>query len=346
MTPQKITLRRPDDWHLHLRDNDMLKAVLPFTSKDYERAIVMPNLAPPLIKIDDIIAYRDRILMATPKEHTFEPLMTAYLSDKTVPDEIVRGYQNNIIKAVKLYPAHATTNSEHGVSSIEQVFPVLEKMQEHRIPLLIHGEVTDSNVDIFDREAQFIDKVLLGIIKQFPSLPIVLEHITTKEGADFILGGNEYIAATVTPQHLLFNRNALFQGGIRPHHYCLPILKREEHRDALVHAVTSGCDRFFLGTDSAPHEKNKKESSCGCAGAFNSLVALPVYASVFESMNALDKLEAFTSLNGPKFYQLPINSSKITLIKQKQVVPETLEIAGVGHVVPFLAGESLEWSVE
>lgn len=343
---QRITLKRPDDWHLHLRDGAMLNSVLSYSSRDFSRAIIMPNLVPPLKKLADIVAYRERILAKILPEHNFTPLMTAYLSTDTSADDIVNGYKDGLLYAVKLYPAHATTNSADGVKSIDAVLPVLEQMQEHGIPLLIHGEVTDPTVDVFDREARFIDDVLLPLMAKLPSLKIVLEHATTAEAAELIMQGPTNLAATITPQHLLFNRNVLFQGGLRPHHYCLPILKREQHRAKLLKAVTSGCERFFLGTDSAPHEKNSKESSCGCAGVFNSLVALPLYAHVFEQANALDKLEAFASLNGPKFYQLPVNTETITLIKQKQIVPNRLPIADQSEVIPFLAGEELAWSVE
>lgn len=341
-----ITIKKPDDWHLHLRDGEMLKGVLPYSSLDYARAIIMPNLVKPLKRLPDIIAYQERVLAALPVGHRFTPLMTAYLSDDTVASEIVEGYQHGILKAVKLYPAHATTNSAHGVSSISAVLPVLESMQKHGIALLIHGEVTDSSVDVFEREARFLDTVLLPLMKLLPELKIVLEHVTTTEAADLIMDGPANLAATVTPQHILLNRNALFQGGLRPHNYCLPILKKEQHRARLMQAVTSGCQRFFLGTDSAPHEKHRKESACGCAGAFNAPVALSVYAQVFEQANALDKLEAFTSINGPKFYQVPVNDESITLLKKNYVVPNSIAIAGIGEVIPFLAGETLSWSIK
>lgn len=342
---KKITIKRPDDWHLHLRDGEVLNTVLPYSSRDYGRGIIMPNLVPPLKKIAEIIAYKERILAALPAGHHFKPLMTAYLSDDTSADEIISGYQNGILSAVKLYPAHATTNSAHGVSSIRSVLPVLEAMQKQGVPLLIHGEVTDPTIDVFDREARFIDTILLPLMKELPELKIVLEHVTTQEAAALILEGPRNLAATVTPQHIFLNRNALFQGGLRPHNYCLPILKKENHRDSLMKAVTSGCDRFFLGTDSAPHSKNSKESACGCAGAFNALTALSLYAQVFEQANALDKLEAFTSINGPKFYQLPVNTDSITLVKQEYVVPNVIMTADDREIVPFLAGEKLNWSI-
>lgn len=342
----KLTIRQPDDWHLHLRDGDMTRTVLPYTSQFFGRAIIMPNLVPPLKTTKDIKAYRERILSALPAGSQFEPLMTAYLSDDTDANDIKEGFQHGVLKAVKLYPAHATTNSAHGVSSIDTVMPVLEMMQKEGIPLLIHGEVTDATVDMFDREARFIETTLLPLLKRLPELKIVLEHATTKEAAELILHGSDNLAATVTPQHLYLNRNALFQGGLRPHNYCLPILKREIHRQALANAVTSGCSRFFLGTDSAPHEKNNKESACGCAGAFNVQSALSVYAQVFEQANALDKLEAFTSLNGPAFYKLPVNERTITLVKKPFKVPESIDVISGGKLIPFLAGETLNWSIE
>ncbi|WP_392559472.1 dihydroorotase [Orbus mooreae] len=342
---KKITIKRPDDWHLHLRDGEVLNTVLPYSSRDYGRGIIMPNLVPPLKKMAEIIAYKDRILAALPAGHQFKPLMTAYLSDDTSADEIISGYQNGILSAVKLYPAHATTNSAHGVSSIQSVLPVLEAMQKQGVPLLIHGEVTDPAIDVFDREARFIDTILLPLMKALPELKVVLEHVTTQDAAALILEGPHNLAATVTPQHIFLNRNALFQGGLRPHNYCLPILKKENHRNSLTKAVTSGCDRFFLGTDSAPHPKNSKESACGCAGAFNALTALSLYAQVFEQENALDKLEAFTSINGPKFYQLPVNTDSITLIKQQYIVPNFIMTADDREIVPFLAGETLNWSI-
>lgn len=343
----KLIIRRPDDWHLHVRDNEILKAVLPYSSREYARAIIMPNLTPPLKKTNEIIAYRDRILAALPKEHKFTPLMTMYLSDDTEVNDLLMGFNQGIIEAVKLYPANATTNSAHGVSSIDKISAVLDAMQQADIPLLIHGEVTDPHVDIFDREAKFIENTLAPLASRYPNLRIVAEHITTKEAAEFVIESNENIAATITPQHILLNRNALFKGGIRPHNYCLPILKREKHREALVKAITSSnCQRLFLGTDSAPHEKGSKESACGCAGTFNAPVALAVYASVFERENALDKLEAFTSINGAKFYRKPVNEDFITLEKKPQIIPEIITVPGIGNIVPFLAGEEIEWTVK
>ncbi|WP_392561863.1 dihydroorotase [Orbus sturtevantii] len=343
---QKITIKRPDDWHLHLRDEQMLKGVVAYSSRDYARAMIMPNLMPPLKTLAEVSEYKKRVLAAIPHRDNFTPLMTIYLSDDTKINDVVSGYQRNILQAVKLYPAHATTNSADGIRSINHVLPVLEAMQKHGIPLLIHGEVTDPAIDVFDREAQFIDNMLLPLMKTLPELKIVLEHATTQEAAELVMQGPATLAATVTPQHILLNRNALFQGGLKPHNYCLPILKREVHRQKLMQAVTSGCDRFFLGTDSAPHQKNSKESACGCAGVFNAPVALSVYAHIFEQANALDKLEAFVAINGATFYQLPINQDTLTLVKKKHKVAETIFISGVGEIIPFLAGEELNWSVE
>jgi len=347
MNNTEITIARPDDWHLHLRDGDMMKTVLPDSSRHFGRAIIMPNLVPPLINTADILNYKKRIQDNIPEHHNFEPMMTAYLSDSTDPNDLVDGFERGIIEAVKLYPANATTNSANGVSSIEKVYHVLEAMERSDVPLLIHGEVTGAEVDIFDRESQFVDTVLQPLTEKFSSLRMVVEHVTTQEAAEFVMAGGENIAATVTPQHLLYDRNALLVGGIKPHNYCLPILKREKHRLALVKAVTSKENsKFFLGTDSAPHETGRKESSCGCAGAYNSLVALSVYATIFEKEGAIEQLEAFTSLNGPKFYKKPVNSDSITLVKEKMLVPEIVDVVGGGTITPFLAGQTLDWSVK
>lgn len=343
----ELKIRRPDDWHLHLRDGDMLNAVLPYSSREYGRAIIMPNLVPPLKRTLDIVAYRERILSAMSGHDQFTPLMTMYLSDDTDADDLVEGFNRGIIEAVKLYPAHATTNSAHGVSSIDKVSNVLAIMEQADIPLLIHGEVTDAQVDVFDREAIFIEKTLIPLTIRFPQLRIVVEHASTMEAVDFVMGSGDNIGATITPQHILLNRNDIFKGGIRPHNYCLPILKREKHRAAIVRAITSSENkRFFIGTDSAPHEKGRKENSCGCAGVFNAPVALAIYASVFEEANALDKLEAFTSLNGPHFYRKPVNTDTLTLIREEQTVPNVIEVPGVGQLIPFLAGEKINWTVK
>lgn len=313
--PQTLKIRRPDDWHIHLRDDEMLSTVLPYTSEVFARAIVMPNLAQPITTVASAIAYRERILTAVPAGHKFTPLMTCYLTNGLDAKELTTGFEQGVFTAAKLYPANATTNSTHGVSDIPAIYPLFEQMQKIGMPLLIHGEVTDAAVDIFDREARFIDQILEPIRQKFPELKIVFEHITTKDAADYVLAGNRFLGATITPQHLMFNRNHMLVGGIRPHLFCLPILKRSTHQQALRAAVASGSDRFFLGTDSAPHAKHRKESSCGCAGVFNAPAALPAYASVFEELNALQHLEAFCSLNGPRFYGLPVNDDVVELVR-------------------------------
>ncbi|WP_413502483.1 dihydroorotase [Serratia proteamaculans] len=342
--PQALKIRRPDDWHIHLRDDDMLKTVLPYTSQVFGRAIVMPNLAPPITTVAAARAYRDRILAAVPQGHDFTPLMTCYLTNSLDAAELVNGFEQGVFTAAKLYPANATTNSSHGVSDVKAIYPLFEQMQKMGMPLLIHGEVTDAAVDIFDREARFIEQVMEPIRRQFPELKIVFEHITTKEAAQYVQEGNRFLGATITPQHLMFNRNHMLVGGIRPHLFCLPILKRNIHQDALRKAVASGSDRFFLGTDSAPHAKHRKESSCGCAGVFNAPNAIPAYASVFEQLGALEHLEGFCSLNGPRFYGLPVNTDFIELQRIPTSQPEEI-VMGSETVVPFLAGESLSWSV-
>jgi dihydroorotase len=340
---QTLTLTRPDDWHLHLRDGEALKAVLPHTARQFARAIVMPNLKPPVRTVAEAAAYRDRILAAIPAGERFEPLMTLYLTDNTRPDEIFAAKEAAFIKAVKYYPAGATTNSDSGVTDIRKCDRVFEAMEQVNMPLLLHGEVTDSHVDMFDREQVFIDKHLAPLKQRFPTLRVVLEHVTTAEAVQFVQA-TDHIAATITPQHLLFSRNVLFQGGLRPHYYCLPILKRETHRQALVQAATSGHPKFFLGTDSAPHPRHGKESSCGCAGCFSALHALELYVEVFESMNALDKLEAFASFYGPDFYQLPRNTEQITLTKTSWRIPDELPFPESG-LVPLRAGETLTWQM-
>ncbi|WP_392586553.1 dihydroorotase [Serratia ureilytica] len=343
--PQVLKIRRPDDWHIHLRDDEMLKTVVPFTSQVFGRAIVMPNLVPPVTTVGAARAYRDRILAAVPQGHNFTPLMTCYLTNSLAASELVSGFEQGVFTAAKLYPANATTNSSHGVSDVTGIYPLFEQMQKIGMPLLIHGEVTDPAVDIFDREARFIEQVMEPIRRHFPELKIVFEHITTKEAAQYVQAGNRFLGATITPQHLMFNRNHMLVGGIRPHLFCLPILKRNVHQEALRQAVASGSDRFFLGTDSAPHLKHRKESSCGCAGCFNAPNAIPAYAAVFEQLGALEHFEAFCSLNGPRFYGLPINEDFIEL----QRVPTTqLEEIALGNesVIPFLAGETLNWSLK
>jgi dihydroorotase len=337
-----LTIRRPDDWHVHLRDGDILKGVVAHTARQFARAIVMPNLSPPVTATEMGRAYRDRILAAVPEGVAFEPLITCYLTDGLDPDEIARGHAEGVFTAAKLYPAHATTGSAHGVTDIANIRTVLETMQAIDIPLLIHGEVTDNHVDIFDRERVFIERTLEPLVRDFPGLRVVFEHITTKEAAEFVADCGPNIAATITPQHLHINRNAMFAGGIRPHAYCLPVAKRELHRLALRKAATSGSAKFFLGTDSAPHAVAAKESACGCAGIFNAPYALESYVTVFEEDGALEKFEGFASLHGPAFYKLPVNEETVTLRKGATEVPAIIDCAGTS-VVPFHAGETLSW---
>ncbi|MDH2269255.1 dihydroorotase [Serratia marcescens] len=343
--PQVLKIRRPDDWHIHLRDDEMLKTVVPYTSQVFGRAIVMPNLVPPVTTVAAARAYRDRILAAVPQGHNFTPLMTCYLTNSLAASELINGFEQGVFTAAKLYPANATTNSSHGVSDVTGIYPLFEQMQKIGMPLLIHGEVTDPAVDIFDREARFIEQVMEPIRRQFPELKIVFEHITTKEAAQYVQAGNRFLGATITPQHLMFNRNHMLVGGIRPHLFCLPILKRNVHQEALRQAVASGSDRFFLGTDSAPHLKHRKESSCGCAGCFNAPNAILAYAAVFEQLGALEHFEAFCSLNGPRFYGLPLNEDFIELQRVPTTQPEEIAL-GNESVIPFLAGETLNWSLK
>jgi dihydroorotase len=331
-----LTIRRPDDWHVHLRDGEMLKRVAPYTARQFARAIVMPNLVPPITTVEAANAYRDRIIGAAGP--AFTPLMTCYLTDSISPDEIARGFELGAWIAAKLYPAGATTNSASGVTDIRNIYPVLKRMQAIGMVLCVHGEVTDPDIDVFDREAVFIERVLEPVTREFPALRIVFEHITTIQAAEFVKATGPNIAATVTPQHLILNRNAMFAGGLRPHAYCLPVAKREEQRLAIRKAATSGSPKFFLGTDSAPHTREAKESACGCAGIFNAPHALESYVSVFEDEGALDRFEAFAAVNGANFYGLPLNEGTVTLEKAEVHVPE--EIAGV---VPFHAGETLRW---
>ncbi|KAL1545152.1 Dihydroorotate dehydrogenase (fumarate) [Salvia divinorum] len=340
----ELSITRPDDWHLHLRDGEILQAVVPHSSQHFGRAIVMPNLRPPITATAAAMTYRQSILKALPKDSDFNPLMTLYLTDTTSPNEIKLARESGVVYAVKLYPAGATTNSQDGVTDLfGKCLPVLEQMVQLKMPLLVHGEVTNPDVDVFDREKVFIDTVLSPLIQKFPQLKVVMEHITTKDAVDFVLSSDErFVAATVTPQHIVLNRNSLFQGGLQPHNYCLPVLKREIHRQAIASAVTSGSKRFFLGTDSAPHDRKNKECSCGCAGIYNSPVALSLYAKVFEEAGALDKLEAFASFNGPDFYGLPRNSSKIRLSKTPWTVPASYSY-GLGDIVPMSAGQVLDW---
>lgn len=340
----KLTITRPDDWHLHVRDGNVLADLIPFTARQFARAIIMPNLTPPVTTVEQALSYRERILQAIPANNRFEPLMTLYLTNNTPADEIRRAHDNSHIHAVKLYPAGATTNSDAGVTNIKNCYSALEAMQDCGMPLLVHGEVVDPDVDVFDREKVFIDRVLAPTLKDFPELKVVFEHITTKQAAAFVSEGDERIAATITPQHLLYNRNAIFKGGIRPHYYCLPILKREEHREALVKVATSGSKKFFLGTDSAPHAQNKKENACGCAGIFSAPLAMELYTRIFDSHNALDKLEAFASFNGADFYGLPRNTDSLTLEKKSWTVPEDYPLAD-DRIIPLHAGEVETWSI-
>ncbi len=342
MSVSEITITQPDDWHLHLRDGDLLAAVVGHTAQQFGRAVVMPNLAPPVVTVEQAEGYRQRILDCLPDKTLFNPLMTLYLTNKTAASEIARAVASPYVVGVKLYPAGATTNSASGVTDIEQTFPALEAMQEFGLPLLVHGEVTDSSVDVFDREAVYIERVLLPLCKRFPRLRIVLEHITTREGIDFVIAMPANVAGTLTAHHLLMNRNALFTGGIRPHHYCLPVLKREQHRLALLAAATGGNPKFFLGTDSAPHAKSKKETVCGCAGMYTAHAAMELYAEAFEQADALHRLEGFASFHGPDFYGLPRNEAHITLRKEAWTVPASYPF-GPEVVIPLRAGDVVHW---
>lgn len=341
-TVQHITLVRPDDWHLHLRDGATLASVLPHTARQFGRAIVMPNLKPPVTTTEQAMAYRNRILAALPEGSQFEPLMILYLTNNTHPDEIRRAKESGVVHAVKLYPAGATTNSDAGVSDLTMCYKTLEVMQEIGLPFLVHGEVTDPDVDIFDREAVFIDRVMKPLRRDMPALKVVFEHITTKDAAQYVEEEDESVAATITAHHLLYNRNEIFKGGIRPHYYCLPVLKREVHRLALVKAATSGNKKFFLGTDSAPHAKGVKEHACGCAGCYTALHAMELYAQAFDDAGALSQLEAFASFNGPDFYKLPRNIDLITLRREPWTIPSELPL-GEATIVPLNAGETIQW---
>ena len=341
----KITLTRPDDWHLHLRDGEALASVLPHTARQFARAIVMPNLKPPVTTVEQAAAYRDRILAALPAGMTFEPLMTLYLTDNTPASEVAKAAASGFVKAVKLYPAGATTNSDAGLTAIEKAYDTLAEMERVGLPLLVHGEVTDPKIDLFDREKVFIDTVLEPLIQRFPKLRVVMEHITTKDAAEFVAGTPAHVGATITAHHLLYNRNAIFQGGVRPHWYCLPVLKRETHREALVAAAISGNPKFFLGTDSAPHAKMTKEAACGCAGCYTAYAAIELYAEAFEAAGALDKLEAFASFHGPDWYGLPRNSEQVTLVKEQWTVPASYPYLASDDIVPLRAGETLNWKL-
>jgi dihydroorotase len=339
-----ITIIRPDDWHLHLRDGATMASVLPHTARQFARAIVMPNLKPPITTTAQATAYRDRIMEALPAGMQFEPLMTLYLTDNTPADEILRAKDSGIVHAVKLYPAGATTNSDAGVTDIRKCYAALEAMQGVSMPLLVHGEVTDPEIDIFDREAVFIDRIMQPLRRDMPELKVVFEHITTREAAQYVSESGPATAATITAHHLLYNRNEIFKGGIRPHYYCLPVLKREIHRQALIGAATSGNGKFFLGTDSAPHARNTKEHACGCAGCYTALHAMELYAQAFDQAGALDKLEGFASIHGPDFYSLPRNEGTITLKRESWTLPAELPM-GSATVVPLNGGETMDWAM-
>ena len=341
-TVTRLTIRRPDDWHVHLRDGAVLEGVLPYTARQFARAIVMPNLSPPMIDRAGVAAYRERIMAALPEGLDFTPLMTLYLTDSTDPEEVARGFAEGVFVAAKLYPAHATTGAAQGVTDIANIRSVLERMAAIGMPLLVHGEVTDAHVDIFDREAVFIERTLAPLVRDLPALKVVFEHVTTHEAVQFVESARANVAATITPQHLQINRNAMLVGGIRPHMYCLPVAKREVHRLALRKAATSGSAKFFLGTDSAPHAVEAKETACGCAGIFNAPYALESYVQVFDEEGALDRFEAFASLNGPAFYGLPVNEGTVTLERGEVQVPGVIDANGT-PVVPFHAGETLGW---
>ncbi|WP_456417301.1 dihydroorotase [Thiolapillus sp.] len=339
-----ITITRPDDWHLHLRDGEVLADIVPHTARRFARAIIMPNLKPPVTTTAQAIAYRQRILAAAPAHSDFHPLMTLYLTGSTRAEEIRLARASGLVQAVKYYPAGATTNSDAGVTDLTRVYPVLEVMAQEQMPLLVHGEVVDAQVDVFDREAVFIERVLLPLLQDIPGLKVVFEHITTRDAVELVKQTPQRLGATITPQHLLMNRNAIFQGGINPHHYCLPVLKREEHRQALVEAAISGDPRFFLGTDSAPHARDAKESACGCAGMYSAHAAIELYAQVFDEADALHRLEAFASFHGADFYDLPRNQGKITLVRESWRVPEHFHF-GSGELVPLGAGQMLPWKL-
>ncbi len=341
---QTLTLTRPDDMHLHLRDGDALASVVQDSARQFGRAIIMPNLKPPVATVADAAAYRERILAALPAGSGFEPLMTLYLTEKTTPADIRAAADSGFVHAVKYYPAGATTNADSGVRTLSKVYPVLEAMQEAGVPLLVHGEVTDAHIDIFDRESVFIEQVLAPLLDEFSGLRVVMEHITTAEAADFVQAGPARLAATITPQHLLLNRNALLAGGMQPHHYCLPVLKREENREALVAAAAGECERFFLGTDSAPHARETKETACGCAGIYSAHTAIELYAEIFEAAGTLHRLQAFASERGADFYGLPRNSATVTLQREAWQVPLTLPY-GASEVVPLRAGSELQWKL-
>lgn len=341
---QKLTITRPDDWHLHVRTGAVLQTVIPHTARQFGRAIIMPNLIPPVTTVAQATTYREEIMQAVPENNDFNPLMTLYLTESTAIDEIRKVSESEHVHALKLYPAGATTNSESGVSTLSSIYPILEEMEKLEVPLLIHGEVTDKEIDIFDREREFIEKPLTHIVAGFPDLRIVVEHVTTREAVQFVQSASANVAATITPQHLMFNRNAILAGGIRPHHYCLPIIKRESHRRSLIEAAVSGDPKFFLGTDSAPHLKHLKESSCGCAGCYSAHAALELYAEIFDQNNALARLEGFASHFGADFYRMPRNTKKITLEKTSWSIPNAFKVDN-NDLVPLKAGEQISWKL-
>lgn len=340
-----LIFRQPDDWHVHFRDGAILRQVVPYTARAFARAIVMPNLTPPIGNAAMAAAYRERIARAIPEDVSFTPLMTCYLMDDTDPSDLVAGHADGVFTAAKLYPANATTNSSHGVTAIEKIYEVLGAMAEHGIPLLTHGELTRPDVDVFDREKGFIDEVLVPVLERFPKLRIVMEHVTTEDGVQVVRAYQDRMGATLTPQHLLFNRNALFQGGLRPHLYCLPVLKREKHRLALRAAATGGLGNFFLGTDTAPHLRRLKEAGCGCAGVFSAPVAVEAYLQVFAEENALDRFEAFASLNGPAFYGLPPNEKRVAYAERESIAPECVSVEEEGEIVSLFGGQSVDWAL-
>jgi dihydroorotase len=341
---EKITIRKPDDWHLHLREGDALQAVALYSARQFARAIIMPNLQTPVRTVAEARRYYDAI-MSVVGQFSFQPLMTLYMTDQTTPEQVEDAAECPLIHGIKLYPAGATTNSEFGVTNVTNIYPTLAAMEEAQLPLLVHGEVTRPDVDVFDREQTFIDEILAPMLREFPRLKMVLEHITTRQGVEFVMSQGENVAGTITPQHLLLNRNALFAGGMRPHHFCLPVLKREQHRVALVEAATSGHPNFFLGTDSAPHSQSRKESACGCAGIFSAHCAIELYAEVFDEANAMQNFEAFASINGPEFYGLPPNEERITLTKTSWTVPPSLPF-GDETLIPFRANEEIKWKIQ
>lgn len=343
--PETLTITQPDDWHLHLRDGTAMAAVVGDTARQFARAIIMPNLVPPVTQVSQAIDYRNRILEQLPEGSAFDPLMTLYMTEQTTPEEIEKAANHPNIHAVKLYPAGATTNSDSGVTDLNKITETLQTMAACQLPLLVHGEVTNPEVDLFDREAKFIEEKMIPLLTHTPDLKVVFEHLTTADGVRFVESAGDNVAATLTAHHLLMNRNAMFQGGMRPHHYCLPVLKRETHREALLAAATSGSSKFFLGTDSAPHARHAKESGCGCAGMYTAHAAIELYAEAFESVDALDQLEAFASFNGPDFYGLPRNQQQITLKKTAWEVPQELPF-GDKPLVPFRAGESIQWKLQ